>query len=93
MNHPVSLALSVLALLAAAAVGAAETQQIVRAGTQKTSSGPCQPTSPAACGSIRSGPPTNINASGGLVTFEPGARSAWHTHPAGSAWWWSPAWA
>jgi quercetin dioxygenase-like cupin family protein len=25
----------------------------------------------------------NINASGGLVTFEPGARSAWHTHPAG----------
>jgi quercetin dioxygenase-like cupin family protein len=25
----------------------------------------------------------NINASGGRVTFEPGARSAWHTHPAG----------
>ena len=25
----------------------------------------------------------HINASGGLVTFEPGARSAWHTHPAG----------
>lgn len=25
----------------------------------------------------------NINASGALVTFEPGARSAWHTHPAG----------
>jgi quercetin dioxygenase-like cupin family protein len=24
-----------------------------------------------------------INASGGLVTFEPGARSAWHTHPKG----------
>lgn len=24
-----------------------------------------------------------ITASGGLVTFEPGARSAWHTHPAG----------
>jgi quercetin dioxygenase-like cupin family protein len=22
-------------------------------------------------------------ATGGLVTFEPGARSAWHTHPAG----------
>ena len=22
-------------------------------------------------------------SSGGLVTFEPGARSAWHTHPAG----------
>ena len=26
---------------------------------------------------------TDMNASGGLVTFEPGARSAWHTHPLG----------
>ena len=25
----------------------------------------------------------HLNASGALVTFEPGARSAWHTHPAG----------
>lgn len=25
----------------------------------------------------------NISASAGMVTFEPGARSAWHTHPAG----------
>ena len=25
----------------------------------------------------------DINTSGGYVTFEPGARSAWHTHPAG----------
>jgi len=25
----------------------------------------------------------NINTSGAWVTFEPGARSAWHTHPAG----------
>jgi 4-carboxymuconolactone decarboxylase len=25
----------------------------------------------------------DINASGAYVTFEPGARSAWHTHPAG----------
>ncbi|NDJ55901.1 cupin domain-containing protein [Enterobacteriaceae bacterium 4M9] len=25
----------------------------------------------------------DIHASGGYVTFEPGARSAWHTHPAG----------
>ena len=25
----------------------------------------------------------NMAASGGHVTFEPGARSAWHTHPAG----------
>ncbi|TAL64892.1 MAG: cupin domain-containing protein [Burkholderiaceae bacterium] len=25
----------------------------------------------------------NVNASGAYVTFEPGARSAWHTHPKG----------
>lgn len=25
----------------------------------------------------------NVNASGAYVTFEPGARSAWHTHPQG----------
>ena len=25
----------------------------------------------------------HTHSSGGLVTFEPGARSAWHTHPAG----------
>ncbi|MDW6004787.1 (R)-mandelonitrile lyase [Vibrio mangrovi] len=25
----------------------------------------------------------DVNASGAYVTFEPGARSAWHTHPAG----------
>jgi quercetin dioxygenase-like cupin family protein len=25
----------------------------------------------------------NMTSSGGLVMFEPGARSAWHTHPAG----------
>lgn len=29
-------------------------------------------------------PPTEeMNASGGLVSFDAGARSAWHTHPAG----------
>jgi quercetin dioxygenase-like cupin family protein len=25
----------------------------------------------------------HTHATGGLVTFEPGARTAWHTHPAG----------
>lgn len=28
-------------------------------------------------------PTTELPASGAYVTFEPGARSAWHTHPAG----------
>jgi quercetin dioxygenase-like cupin family protein len=29
------------------------------------------------------GPPEPARASGALVTFEPGARTAWHTHPLG----------
>lgn len=28
-------------------------------------------------------PNESTNAGGGLVEFTPGARSAWHTHPAG----------
>jgi quercetin dioxygenase-like cupin family protein len=29
------------------------------------------------------GPPEPARAAGALVTFEPGARTAWHTHPLG----------
>jgi 4-carboxymuconolactone decarboxylase len=59
------------------------TQQIMRAGTQAPTAGPMEhftgrvrvePLSPAS---------SDINASTAYVTFEPGARSAWHTHPAG----------
>lgn len=62
---------------------AAPAQEITRAGTQASTPGApeyftgqirVQPVWPAGGG---------INASGGMVTFEPGARSAWHTHPAG----------
>lgn len=71
----------------AGAADAADTgkraQQITRAGTQHSVPGPdafftgrarIDPVWPAS---------DHINASGGLVTFEPGSRSAWHTHPAG----------
>src|SRR4051812_24661551 len=58
-------------------------QEITRAGAQASMPGP----SDYFTGRARIDPvwPANehINASGGLVTFEPGARSAWHTHPAG----------
>ncbi|MDH2431396.1 cupin domain-containing protein [Pokkaliibacter sp. MBI-7] len=83
---------SLLTLLAAAALyaGAAHAddvassqQQIVRAGEQASIAGPAQ----FFTGSARIDPvwpaDDHINASGALVTFEPGARSAWHTHPAG----------
>jgi quercetin dioxygenase-like cupin family protein len=61
----------------------ATTHQITRAGTQASTAGPADyftgrarvdPLFPAS---------SEINASGAYVTFEPGARSAWHTHPAG----------
>jgi 4-carboxymuconolactone decarboxylase len=59
------------------------TQQITRAGTQTPTDGPTENFS----GRVRVGPlfaaNEEINASSAYVTFEPGARSAWHTHPAG----------
>lgn len=76
------------ASLHAAASGAAEpqayaAQQITRAGSQASAVGPAD----YFTGRVRVDLvwPANaeINASGGLVTFEPGARSAWHTHPRG----------
>ena len=58
-------------------------QQITRAGEQPSATGPAE----FFTGRVRVDPvwpaDKNINASGGLVSFEPGARSAWHTHPAG----------
>ncbi len=66
-----------------AAPASAQSQSITRAGEQASQPGPdayftgrvrIDPVWPAEGG---------ISASGGLVTFEPGARSAWHTHPAG----------
>lgn len=56
---------------------------VTRAGSQASSKGPVQNFS----GSVRVDPLFGVHApsttSGGAVTFEPGARSAWHTHPAG----------
>jgi quercetin dioxygenase-like cupin family protein len=58
-------------------------QEITRAGAQPSAAGPAE----YFTGRVRVDPvwPANehINGSGGLVTFEPGARSAWHTHPKG----------
>lgn len=75
-----------LVLAQACVAGAAEhvgAQQIVRAGTTPAAAGP----EATFTGRVRVEQlwPANgqITASGAYVTFEPGARSAWHTHPAG----------
>ena len=58
---------------------------IARAGSQASTKGPAQNFT----GSVRVDPLFGVRApsavSGGAVTFEPGARSAWHTHPMGQA--------
>jgi quercetin dioxygenase-like cupin family protein len=58
-------------------------QTIFRAGSQGSSKGPAE----FFTGHVRIDPlfPANDSApfSGAYVTFEPGARSAWHTHPTG----------
>jgi len=77
-----SLAVSV-SVSASAAVDPAPDMVVTRAGTQPSSKGPVQNFS----GSVRVDPLFGAHApsatSGACVTFEPGARSAWHTHPQG----------
>ena len=94
MNSKTSIAGACVALagfLCIVAAGAADAQtsappaaqEIVRAGTQASQQGPAE----FFTGRVRVDPvwaaDADINASGALVTFEPGARSAWHTHPIG----------
>jgi len=59
------------------------TQSVIRAGSQPAIDGPAANFT----GRVRVEPvfPATADApfSAGYVTFEPGARSAWHTHPAG----------
>jgi len=68
---------------AAAAEANVKSQTISRAGSQPSVKGPAE----YFTGSVRVDPlfPANDAApfSGAYVTFEPGARSAWHIHPAG----------
>ncbi|CDH79528.1 (R)-mandelonitrile lyase [Pseudomonas aeruginosa] len=85
-KHIFKLALCAVALRAGLAGAGDATkggQQIVRAGEQASIAGHEQFFS----GRVRIDPiwpaDEHINTSGALVTFEPGARSAWHTHPAG----------
>lgn len=78
-------------LLGIVAAGAADaqpgmrpaSQQISLAGSQPSQQGPAE----FFTGRVRVDPlwaaDADINATGGWVTFEPGARSAWHTHPRG----------
>jgi quercetin dioxygenase-like cupin family protein len=83
-----------IAALAAAGAAAAQgpnvatearngTMQITRSGSRPSAKGPADYfTGPVRVDPLfQAGDPARV--SGGHVTFEPGARSAWHTHPLG----------
>ena len=78
-----SLALPAFAQSGSAKIQAPRDMVIARAGTQASIKGPAQNFT----GSVRIDPLFVANApsstSGAYLTFEPGARSAWHTHPMG----------
>ena len=58
--------------------------EIKRSGSRPSAKGPAKIFHRLASGSIRLfDPPEPARSYGALVTFEPGARSAWHTHPLG----------
>jgi quercetin dioxygenase-like cupin family protein len=67
----------------AASGDGAQAVEVTRSGSQPSAKGPAE----YFTGSVRIDPLFQANdpsrTSGGLVTFEPGARTAWHTHPLG----------
>ena len=78
------LAMSIASLLLAASSFAQTAELVIqRAGSQPATTGPAE----RFTGAVRVDPlfPARDpgRTSSGLVTFEPGARSAWHTHPLG----------
>lgn len=72
-----------LCLLATASSESSQAITIARSASQPSRQGPAENFT----GSVRIDPLFNANApsrtSRGRVTFEPGARTAWHTHPLG----------
>jgi quercetin dioxygenase-like cupin family protein len=79
---PIIVAAASLALLGAAPAYA-QTMQISPNGSRPSTKGPAE----YFTGSVIVEPlfraNDNMHSTGGHVTFEPGARSAWHAHPAG----------
>ena len=78
------LAMTIASLLLAASSFAQTTELVIqRAGSQQSTTGPAD----RFTGAVRVDPlfPARDpgRTSSGSVTFEPGARSAWHTHPLG----------
>jgi len=84
MRKPlITLLTSALVPMAFAAESNTEDQRIAVAGSQASIAGPEAWFTGHARIDPLYGANEHMNASGAYVTFEPGARSAWHTHPKG----------
>lgn len=81
MNPTIATAVS-LAFFAAAAANA-QKMDIKPNGSRPSVMGPAEYFTGSIIIDPLFGGNDNMHAVGGLVTFAPGARSAWHTHPAG----------
>jgi 4-carboxymuconolactone decarboxylase len=78
------LAAAALALSMLPTVGAAEAElQISRAGSRQASTAPAQNFSGSVRVEMLYAPSGPERTSAGTVSFSPGARTAWHTHPLG----------
>lgn len=78
-------AAAVALYLGVSATYAAEQEpiQISRVGSRQTSMGPEQNFTGSVFVDSRFQAPAPARVGGGIVTFAPGARTAWHTHPLG----------
>lgn len=81
MKQPIATALSLAVL--AAAPAAAEIIQVMPNGSRPSARGPERNFTGSVVVDPLFGVTDHTRATGGHVTFEPGARSAWHSHPAG----------
>lgn len=82
MTNALSLIAMTLVLLTSAAAQA-QTMQVSPNGSRVSVPGPAETFTGTVTVTPLFAPNEHSNAGGGLVEFTPGARSYWHTHPAG----------
>ncbi|HHW1763945.1 TPA: (R)-mandelonitrile lyase [Pseudomonas aeruginosa] len=83
MKLPTATAIALSLGLSSASAAEQEPIKVTRVGTQPSSAGGDQNFTGSVRVDSRFQASAPARAGGGIVTFEPGARTAWHTHPLG----------
>ena len=83
MKLPTAAAISLTLGLSTAMAAETGPITVTRVGSQPSSAGPEQNFTGAVRVDSRFQATAPARVGGGIVTFEPGARTAWHTHPLG----------